>query len=155
MDPPWIDGPQWMDPDLPETQKERDRVNEKQYITDPAARDRVLTCAFCGQAYPEGTPTHKHEALAAHVRECPEHPVGIENRKLTAELSALRERVEELANTGEQFNIEAWNILRHEYGEEFRIADSDRSPWAAKMRRFLAASDAHLAALRRAGGGGS
>lgn len=68
-----------------------------------------------------------------------------------AEIERLRAQVQELANTGEQFNMEAWNILRHEYGEEFRIADSDASPWARKMRRFLTASDAHIAALRRAG----
>lgn len=61
----------------------------KQYITDPAARDRVLTCAFCGETYPEGTPTHKHAALTAHIRTCPDHPIGKENRALRAQRDQL------------------------------------------------------------------
>jgi len=35
----------------------------------------VLTCAFCGQAYPDGTPATKHERLTAHVKVCPSHPM--------------------------------------------------------------------------------
>lgn len=52
--------------------------------------DKVLRCAFCGEPYPDGTPTHKHESLAAHIRICQSHPVGIENRSLRAENEALR-----------------------------------------------------------------
>jgi hypothetical protein len=70
-------------------------MSEK-YITDPAERDRTLTCAFCGLAYPEGTPTHKHEALTAHIRACPEHPIGKENRDLTSKLADAEKRVEDL-----------------------------------------------------------
>lgn len=51
-----------------------------------AGPDKVLRCAFCGDPYPEGTPTHKHAALAAHIRICPEHPIGKENRSLRAVL---------------------------------------------------------------------
>ncbi len=51
-------------------------------IEELGAEDKVLRCAFCGQEYPEGTPTHKHQSLADHIRVCPEHPIGIENRKL-------------------------------------------------------------------------
>ena len=47
-----------------------------------AGPDKVLRCAFCGEAYPEGTPDHKHESLAAHIRVCAAHPVGVENRAL-------------------------------------------------------------------------
>lgn len=52
-----------------------------------AGPDKVLRCAFCGMPYPDGTPTHKHEALTAHIRVCPEHPIGRENRELRALLS--------------------------------------------------------------------
>ena len=58
--------------------------------------DRVLRCAFCGQPYPEGTPTHKHEALAAHIRECKEHPVGAELRTAVARVEAAERRAEEV-----------------------------------------------------------
>lgn len=65
-------------------------------ITDPAERDRVLTCAFCGLTYPEGTPTHKHEALTAHIRECPRHPVGGENRVMRTMLGDFYARAKEI-----------------------------------------------------------
>lgn len=35
----------------------------------------VLTCAFCGEAYPPGTPPTQHEALTAHVKVCEKHPL--------------------------------------------------------------------------------
>jgi hypothetical protein len=50
-----------------------------------AGPDKVLRCAFCGQPYLDGTPDHKSEALAEHIRQCPEHPVGKENRALREE----------------------------------------------------------------------
>lgn len=54
-----------------------------------AGPDKVLRCAFCGFAYPDGTPTHKHESLAAHVRVCTKHPVGKELRALRADLARV------------------------------------------------------------------
>lgn len=54
-----------------------------------AGADKVLRCAFCGEPYPEGTPTHKHEALAAHIKVCKAHPVGIENRRLLSDLRQI------------------------------------------------------------------
>jgi len=40
-----------------------------------AAENKTIHCAFCGQAYPDGTPESKHERLAAHIRECSQHPL--------------------------------------------------------------------------------
>ena len=37
--------------------------------------DNTVFCAFCGQAYPEGTPTSKAKILEEHIRKCPKHPV--------------------------------------------------------------------------------
>lgn len=54
-----------------------------------AGPDKVLRCAFCGEAYPEGTPDHKHETLAAHIRVCEKHPVGIENTNLRRALEEI------------------------------------------------------------------
>ena len=53
----------------------------------------TLTCAFCGQEYPPGTPPTQHGALAAHVRVCSEHPMREVERALAAaqaECAALR-----------------------------------------------------------------
>lgn len=54
-----------------------------------AGADKLLRCAFCGQPYPEGTPDHKHERLAAHVRVCEAHPIGRELRELKAAARVL------------------------------------------------------------------
>lgn len=62
-----------------------------------AGPDKTLRCAFCGEPYPEGTPTHKHETLAAHVRVCSEHPVGKENRELRDELRRVGQSLREAA----------------------------------------------------------
>ena len=34
-----------------------------------------VTCAFCGQEYPRGTPRHGDMALAEHIKTCKEHPM--------------------------------------------------------------------------------
>lgn len=62
-----------------------------------AGPDKVLRCAFCGHEYPEGTPTHKAQALSDHIRVCPEHPIGKELRTIATTL----ERAEELARAVE------------------------------------------------------
>lgn len=67
---------------------------------------------------------------------------------IQAQLAALRKRCE----AGERFHSAAWEIIRHEYGEHFRVPDSDTSPWANKMRKFCAAWDAYDA-TRGAGKG--
>lgn len=41
-----------------------------------ARDDKVLRCAFCGYEYPDGTPSSKSSALAAHIRVCPDHSDG-------------------------------------------------------------------------------
>lgn len=46
------------------------------YDGPPDAPARVLTCVFCGQAYPPGTPAAQHQALYRHVIECPKHPLA-------------------------------------------------------------------------------
>jgi hypothetical protein len=35
----------------------------------------VLTCVYCGEAYPPGSPTHGAEVLTAHIRVCAKHPL--------------------------------------------------------------------------------
>ena len=51
------------------------------------AADRVLTCVYCGEAYPPGSPTHGAEVLTAHVRVCAKHPM----REVESEVRRLRE----------------------------------------------------------------
>lgn len=37
----------------------------------------ILTCVYCGQAYPEGTPAHgpANKVLTDHIKVCPKHPL--------------------------------------------------------------------------------
>jgi hypothetical protein len=36
----------------------------------------VLTCIFCGHAYPPGSPTHGADVLTEHVKVCEAHPMA-------------------------------------------------------------------------------
>ena len=40
----------------------------------PRSED-ITYCAYCGQAYPRGTPKFNNPALTAHIRVCPAHPM--------------------------------------------------------------------------------
>jgi hypothetical protein len=50
---------------------------------------RTLTCAFCGQAYPPGTPGSQHELLTAHVAKCEKHPMRAVEARLAKAMAAL------------------------------------------------------------------
>jgi len=69
---------------------------------------RALTCVFCGMVYPPGTPPSNHEALTAHVEECPKHPMRqYKLRALAAEtfLHKCRNALTLMENTDEELSI--------------------------------------------------
>jgi hypothetical protein len=49
---------------------------------------QIVTCAFCEQEYPQGTPRHGDGALAAHIKTCPEHPLRQAEEAALAEAQA-------------------------------------------------------------------
>ncbi len=51
-------------------------------------RTIVLTCAFCGEAYPDGTPATKHMALTEHIKICTMHPMRTVELERDAALAA-------------------------------------------------------------------
>jgi hypothetical protein len=55
---------------------ETERDEARSWVRRLTAEQRVLTCAFCGDAYPPGTPETNHEALTAHVKVCAKHPLA-------------------------------------------------------------------------------
>ena len=59
----------------------------------------VLRCAFCNAEYPAGAPPTQHEALTAHVKECPRHPM----RGVEAERDALRAELAAMKNDGDAY----------------------------------------------------
>jgi hypothetical protein len=46
----------------------------------------VLTCVYCGMAYPEGTPPHGAQVLTDHIKVCEKHPL----REAEAKIARLR-----------------------------------------------------------------
>lgn len=73
----------------------RERDEAREWVRRLTAAERVLTCAFCGEAYPPGTPESNHAALTAHVLVCAKHPmrtVEAERDAARAEVARLRRR---------------------------------------------------------------
>lgn len=64
----------------------RERDEAREWVRRLTAQTRVLTCAFCGDEYPPGTPESNDAALLAHVKIWPKHPM----REVEKELSLLR-----------------------------------------------------------------
>jgi|GEM_PF-1548099 len=48
--------------------------------------NRILTCVYCGQEYPQDTPAHGSQVLTEHIRNCPSHPL----RKAESDITLLR-----------------------------------------------------------------
>ena len=61
----------------------RERDEARRFGEEAAAKynqlinSTVLRCAFCEMEFPRGTPPSQHEALTAHVMECPAHPMKV------------------------------------------------------------------------------
>lgn len=60
-----------------------EREEAREWVRKLTREDRVLTCIYCGHAYPPGSPTHGAAVLTEHAMTCPKHP-------LAAAVTALR-----------------------------------------------------------------
>lgn len=49
----------------------------------------VVTCAYCGMEYPEGTPASQCELLTEHIKICTKHPMRNLEEKYSRVRSAL------------------------------------------------------------------
>lgn len=49
--------------------------------------ETILTCVYCGQVYPAGTPSHGASVLTEHIKVCEKHPM----RKAEEAVNKLRE----------------------------------------------------------------
>ena len=54
--------------------------------TEKEMDGRILTCVYCGHAYPQDTPAHGSQVLTDHIRVCEKHPM----RKAEADIAMLR-----------------------------------------------------------------
>lgn len=50
---------------------------------------RVLTCVYCGMAYPQDTPTWGSQVLTDHIKVCEKHPLRQAEQKIEKLRKAL------------------------------------------------------------------
>lgn len=57
----------------------------------------ILTCVYCGMAYPEGTPPYGSKVLTDHIKICEKHPM-YKLRKALADLvgASTKEELEQM-----------------------------------------------------------
>ena len=65
----------------------------------------IVTCVYCGMAYPEGTPPHGSKVLTDHIKVCEKHPMREAEAKIAKLYKALANLVgasskEELVEVG-------------------------------------------------------
>lgn len=64
---------------------------------------KILTCVYCGMAYPEGTPPHGAQILTDHIKVCPKHPL----RDAEAKISKLQNALSALVGASTKDELEA------------------------------------------------
>lgn len=85
---------------------EAERDDAQAWVKRLTSTDRVLTCVYCGEAYPPGSPTHGAEILTTHIRSCEKHPM----RAIEKERDALKAEVERVRPIVEA--ADAWAATR-------------------------------------------
>lgn len=60
----------------------------------------ILTCVYCGTAYPEGTPPHGSKVLTDHIKVCKKHP-----------MYKLRKALADLVGASTKEELEAMEII--------------------------------------------
>lgn len=58
---------------------------DKPYLIPP----NILTCVYCGTAYPEGTPSSGSQILTDHIKTCEKHPMRAAEAKIIKLRTAL------------------------------------------------------------------
>ena len=82
---------------LHEIQALRDKVtaltqerDEARAWVDRIQNERcVMTCVYCGHAYPPGTPTSGAQALTDHIKVCKKHPMRAAEQRIATLEKAL------------------------------------------------------------------
>ena len=68
--------------------EERDEA--RAWVERMQKEQRILTCVYCGQAYPPGTPTSGTQVLTDHIKVCNKHPMRVAEQRIAALEKALR-----------------------------------------------------------------
>ena len=95
--------------------------------THPAAasaeREAVVTCVYCGHAYPTGSPTHGAQLLKDHIAICEKHPM----REVIAErdeLGALLAAVYRIDTTMTEASMVAAAALAERVEKALAVVDA-------------------------------
>lgn len=95
----------------------------------------TVTCVYCGQAYPDETPTSHHSALYEHIRGCKQHPLfhsRQENSKLQVALQAYAD-----GYTGPDLAVEALADTTLVYPLRADEAQQIEGPLKATLTKFF------------------
>ncbi len=63
----------------------------------------ILTCVYCGQEYPPGTPPHGAQILTDHIKVCIKHPM----RALEVKYALIRNALLGLVGTEDRIHLDA------------------------------------------------
>ena len=67
----------------------------------------ILTCVYCGMAYPEGTPPHGAKILTDHIKICEKHPM----RQAEITISKLKKALSDLIGASTRKELEGMEIV--------------------------------------------
>lgn len=65
---------------------------QKIHVENLQKTERTLTCVYCGQEYPPGTPTSGVSVLTEHIRQCSKHPMSKIRLLLIEAVRLLKQR---------------------------------------------------------------
>lgn len=96
--------------------------------------ERILTCVYCGHAYPQETPAWGHEVLTEHIARCVAHPM----RKALEERKALRDALAGLVGVdGKEELLQLQSAIQYISGPD----DADRQAMLAAIGALISTLD--------------
>ena len=68
---------------------------------------KILTCVYCGMAYPDGTPAHGSQVLTDHIKVCEKHPL----RAAESTIVKLRSALAGLIGANDRNELEQMEVI--------------------------------------------
>jgi hypothetical protein len=84
----------------------QEEISEIYELACGAFSDIALTCVYCGQAYPEGTPPHGSKVLMDHIVKSEKHP-----------MQKLKKALQDLVGASTIEELQAMEIILKQYAE--------------------------------------
>lgn len=84
---------------LKETHARLEEAKARNREADLLKDKTVVTCVYCGQEYPDGTPTAKAQILTDHIKVCLKHPMRAAEQRIKELEAALKTASVDRSNT--------------------------------------------------------